>query len=83
MDQCMDRERALLQAALAFTSELSLDAVLQKITDVAKDLVRARYAALGVARADRKGLSQFVVSGVTCSACAVAVVAASWFSIKY
>lgn len=65
MDDAIDREKALLQAALIITSELSLDAVLQKLTDVARGLVRARYAALGVARADLKGLSRFVVSGVT------------------
>lgn len=61
----MDRKRALLAAALAITSELSLDVVLDKIVNVAKDLVSARYAALGVAREDRKSLSRFIVSGVT------------------
>ncbi len=65
MKESAGKDRALLQAALTITSELSLDAVLQKLTDVAKDLARARYAALGVARADRKGLSRFVVAGVT------------------
>jgi signal transduction histidine kinase len=60
-----DRSRAVRQAALTITSELSLDAVLQKIVDVARDLGRARYAALGVAQADRKGLSRFIVSGMT------------------
>ena len=65
MDGRANKDQALLQAALTITSELSLDAVLTKIVDVAKDLAGARYAALGVAREDRKGLSRFVVSGIT------------------
>lgn len=64
MGETMDKN-PLLQAALTITSELSLDAVLTKIVNVAKELARARYAALGVARGDRKGLTRFVVSGVT------------------
>ena len=65
MNGRMEKKRALLAAALAITSELSLDVVLDKIVNVAKDLVSARYAALGVAREDRKGLSRFIVAGVT------------------
>lgn len=57
--------REVSEAALAVTSELDLDRVLQKVVDTARGLVRARYAALGVARPDLRGLSRFVVSGVT------------------
>ena len=65
MTRTVETEQALLQAALTITSELSLDAVLKKIVDAAKDLVQARYAALGVAREDRKSLVSFIVSGVS------------------
>jgi two-component system, NarL family, sensor histidine kinase DevS len=54
---------ALNEAARAITSELELDRVLQLIIDAARELVGARYAALGVP--DEKGrLAQFIVSGI-------------------
>jgi signal transduction histidine kinase len=55
---------ALNQAALAIAAEVSLDKVLQQITDSARELVGARYAALGVPEADRQ-LGRFIVSGMT------------------
>ena len=42
------RLRALVEAGIALTSELSLDALLQRLTEVAAELTGARYAALGV-----------------------------------
>lgn len=65
MSERVDKFRAIEQAALIITSELSLDAVIRKIIDTARDLVHARYAAFGVARQDLRGLSQFIVSGIT------------------
>jgi two-component system, NarL family, sensor histidine kinase DevS len=54
---------ALNEAARAITSELELDKVLQLIIDAARELVGARYAALGAP--DEKGeLAQFIVSGI-------------------
>ena len=53
------------EAALVINSGLSLDDVLQKTVHAARELVQARYAALGVARRDLKGLERFVVEGVT------------------
>ncbi|GAB4445341.1 MAG: hypothetical protein Kow00120_15330 [Anaerolineae bacterium] len=50
------------EAALTVTSELSLPKVLQKIVHLARDLVRAEYAALGVPGPHGK-LEQFLVSG--------------------
>ena len=44
-----DRLRGLVEAGIALTSELSLDAVLQKIVETAATLTGARYAALGPA----------------------------------
>ena len=42
------RWRRLIDAGIAVTSELTLDAVLQRIVETAADLTSARYAALGV-----------------------------------
>ncbi|MEU9157605.1 GAF domain-containing SpoIIE family protein phosphatase [Streptomyces sp. NPDC048417] len=42
------RAEELLDAVLEVSKELELDAVLQRIIDTARELVRARYAALGV-----------------------------------
>lgn len=59
------RFEALLSAGVTIFSERSLERVLQQIVDSARDVVGARYAALGVLAADRKSLSQFVTSGVS------------------
>ena len=53
------------EAALQINAGLSLDEVLQTTVQAARGLVQARYAALGVARDDLKGLERFVVDGVT------------------
>lgn len=60
-----DRCEAVYRATLAIATELSLDAVLQKIVDSARELVHARYGALGVVDEERRRLVKFVVSGVT------------------
>jgi len=52
------------EAALAVTSELSLPIVLERIVNIARDLVGARYAALGVA-GPQGTLIQFKVSGMS------------------
>ncbi len=59
------RAEAVYRATLAIATELSLDAALQKIVDAARELVSARYAALGVIDEERRRLTHFVVSGVT------------------
>ena len=48
MEVAQDRTRALVEAGIALSSELSLDAVLQKLIETAAALTGARYAALGV-----------------------------------
>jgi signal transduction histidine kinase len=58
------RLRALLDAVIAVTSELTLDAVLQRIVEVAADLTDARYAALGVIDPTGRGLERFIVTGI-------------------
>ena len=55
---------ALNEAALAIAAAVSLDKVLQQITDSARELSGARYAALGVPDADGN-LEKFLTSGIT------------------
>jgi signal transduction histidine kinase len=59
-----DRLRALLKASLALTSELSLEAVLQKVVEAAAELTGAQYAALGVIDPAGQTLERFVVTGI-------------------
>jgi signal transduction histidine kinase len=59
-----DQMRAVLDAAIAVTSELSLDAVLQRIVESAARLTGARYAALGVIDQSGTGLENFVTTGL-------------------
>ncbi len=59
-----DGTRALVEAGIALASELSLDAVLQKLVDTAVVLTGARYAALGVIDPAGRGLEQFITTGV-------------------
>jgi GAF domain-containing protein len=56
--------RAVLDAAIAVTSELSLDAVLQRIVESAARLTDAKFAALGVIDKSGTGLENFVTTGL-------------------
>jgi signal transduction histidine kinase len=56
--------RALAEAGINLTSELSLRAVLQKVVDSARDTIGARYAALSVLSEDGR-IEQFISSGIT------------------
>jgi signal transduction histidine kinase len=58
------RLRALLEAGLALASELSLDSLLQRLTELAAQLTGARYAALGVIDPSGSRLERFVTHGV-------------------
>ena len=60
----MDRLRAIVDAGVALASELSLDAVLQRIVEAAAELTGARYAALGVIDPSGQSLEKFVVTGI-------------------
>jgi signal transduction histidine kinase len=60
----MDRLRAIVDAGVALASELSLDAVLQRIVEAAAELTGARYAALGVIAPSGQSLEKFVVTGI-------------------
>jgi signal transduction histidine kinase len=58
------RLRALFEAGMALTSELSLDAVLHRLTEAAAELTEAKYAALGVIAPGSPGLERFITHGV-------------------
>ena len=58
------RLRALFAAGLAVTSELSLDALLQRLVETAAELTGARYSALGVIDASGSQLERFVTHGI-------------------
>src|SRR5690349_22185949 len=60
----VERLRAIVDAGVALASELSLDAVLQKIVEAAAELTGARYAALGVIDPSGRALERFIVTGV-------------------
>jgi signal transduction histidine kinase len=56
--------RALHKATLSLFADLSLDGVLRRITDAAKELVNAQYAALGIPD-DTGNLDIFITSGLS------------------
>jgi signal transduction histidine kinase len=58
-----DRLRTLLETGIAITSELSLDAVLERIVEAAASLTGARYAALGVIDRSGTALERFITTG--------------------
>ena len=58
------RLRALFEAGLAVSSELSLEALLRRLVEAAAELTGARYAALGVIAASGSELEQFVTHGI-------------------
>lgn len=55
---------AAYEAALAVASELDLDKVLQRLVDLARQVVPAKYAALGVADSEGR-IVQFLTSGIS------------------
>jgi signal transduction histidine kinase len=58
------RLRSLLDAVAAVTGELSLDAVLQRLVEVAVELTGAHYGALGVIDRSGSQLERFITTGV-------------------
>ena len=64
MDESEEQLQALLAANSSIVSELSLDVVLERIADVARRLVGADYAALGVIAPGGVGLDTFVHTGI-------------------
>jgi len=63
-EQLEERLAALHQASLELVSDLSLETVLERIVNLARDQVGARYAALGVLDQDGN-LERFIQIGMT------------------
>jgi signal transduction histidine kinase len=63
-EETADRAGRLLEAGLVLASELSLPAVLQRLTELAAEITGARHAALGVLGPDG-WLEDFITVGVT------------------
>ena len=59
-----DRLRVLVDAGIALSSELSLEALLQQLVETAAQLTGARYAALGVIDQTGVTLERFVTTGI-------------------
>ena len=59
-----ERLRTLLETGIAISSELSLDAVLERIVLAAAALTGARYVALGVIDRSGTALERFVTTGI-------------------
>jgi len=58
------RLRRLIDAGRGLTATLDVDAILQQLLDVARDVTGARYAAVGVLDEGRHELERFVTAGV-------------------
>ena len=56
---------ALNMSGVSLVTELDLGVVLQKVVDLSRELVGARYGALGVLDPDSKAYQQFITSGIT------------------
>jgi signal transduction histidine kinase len=56
---------ALLATSLQLTTELSLDRVLERVTDAALGLLNCRYAAVGVLAPDGQTLERFQTAGLS------------------
>jgi signal transduction histidine kinase len=55
----------LIEAGMILASELSLDAVLLRIVELAVDLTGARYGALGVLTPEGRSIEEFITVGIT------------------
>jgi signal transduction histidine kinase len=64
-DEVRERFERLLAAGVAIASKHSLNGVLRQVVVSARDVVGARYAALGVISKDGETLAEFETSGLT------------------
>ena len=60
-----DRLEQLVLAGLALTSEASLDGVLNRVAEIAAEVIGARYAAIGVLAPDGRLLERFITHGIS------------------
>jgi signal transduction histidine kinase len=59
-----ERLEQLLEVGRTIVSELDLETLLRRVTEAARDLTGAAYAALGIMNADKTGLERFLHSGI-------------------
>lgn len=64
LEENVRRLRGLVRAGMALNSHLSLDEVLQTLVDSAREVLAARYAALGVLDRTGSELARFLHSGI-------------------
>jgi signal transduction histidine kinase len=60
-----DRLERLVTVGPTLTSELSLDGVLQRVVDLAVEIIGARYAAIGLLNPDGRTLGSFTTAGLS------------------
>lgn len=65
IEKRVDLLASLNEATMALTTELELGTVLQKVVDLSRQLVSAKYGALGVLGEDKTRFEQFITSGVS------------------
>jgi len=58
------RLRRLLEVGSTLVAELDVEAVLDRLLEVAQELTGARYAALGIVDPERRGLERFLTRGI-------------------
>jgi signal transduction histidine kinase len=63
-ERIWSRIEKLSRAAIRITAQHELHRVLQEVADSARDVIGARYAALGIIDRGGKGLERFVTSGI-------------------
>jgi signal transduction histidine kinase len=59
-----DRLRRLMDVGRGLVSNLDLEAVLQQLVEVGRELTGAQYAALGILDAERRELERFITLGI-------------------
>lgn len=64
-DEASRLGEALVEAGMALASALDLEHVLRVVVDSARELLDARYAALGVLNAEGNGLADFIFAGMS------------------
>jgi signal transduction histidine kinase len=63
--QPRERLEQLVLASVALTTEPSLDGVLNRVVNIAADIIGAHYAAIGVLAPDGRTLESFTTRGIT------------------
>ncbi|MBI3081351.1 MAG: ATPase, partial [Gemmatimonadetes bacterium] len=64
-EQLQHRLEQLIRAGIRINAERELRHVLQEVADAAREVIGARYTALGVLNPEGTGLGTFVASGLT------------------